>query len=114
MPPRHGALHEMVLRAHYTALQWKSAHIPSPLLPDPEPYGWKWDTEMQLYDAVMTKLLPAPESTIELTVFGCRTGCHTNECKCLKNGGLRCTEMCKCENCKNVESENLINLMIMI
>ena len=110
MPPTYRALHEKVLRAHYTALQWKTAHIHSLLLPDPGPYGWKWDTEMQLYDVGMTKLPPASKSIIDLTVFDCKTGCNTSMLKCLKNGGLKSTEMFICENCENVESEDLINL----
>ena len=65
---------------------------------------------MQLNDAVITKLLPEPESIIKLTVCGCKTGCNNNMRKCLKNGGLKRTEMCKCENCENVESEDLIDL----
>ena len=72
MPHIYGALHEKVLRAHYTALQWKSEQIPSPLLPDM--YGWKWDTEMQLYGTVMAKLLPAQESIIELFPVAKLTG----------------------------------------
>ena len=86
MPPTYGTLHEKVLCGDYAALQWKSAHIPSSLFPDPEEYGWKWNTEMQLYDFVMTKLPSAPESIIELTVCDCKTGCNTNRCKCMKNG----------------------------
>ena len=78
-----------------TALKWKSAHIPSPLLSNPEQYGWKWNIEMHLYDAVMTKLLPTPESIIR--------------CIYLKNGRLKRTGMCKCGNCKNVELKDLIN-----
>ena len=27
-----------------------------------------------------------------------------------KNERLKCKEMCKCKNCKNIESEDLINL----
>ena len=27
MPPTYGALHEKILRSHFTALQWKSAHL---------------------------------------------------------------------------------------
>ena len=37
--PTSGTLHQKVLRAHYTSLQWNSAHIPSPQFPDPEDYG---------------------------------------------------------------------------
>ena len=49
-----------------------------------------------MYDAIMKTLPPAPESIIELTAYGCKTGCNTSRCKCLKNGGLKCTEMGKC------------------
>ena len=110
MSPNSGTLYQKLLRAHYTSLQWKSDHIPSPQLPDPKDHGWKWDNQHQLYDAIMTTLPPAPESIIELTECGCKTGCNTNRCKCLKNGGLKCTKMCKCYNCENVESEDFLNL----
>ena len=39
MPLTSGALYQKVLRVHYTSLEWNSAHIPSPQLPDPEDYG---------------------------------------------------------------------------
>ena len=39
MPPTYGALPEKILRIHFTALQWKLAHLPEPSLPDPEEYG---------------------------------------------------------------------------
>ena len=29
------------MRAHFTALQWKSLQLLSPELPDPNGYGWK-------------------------------------------------------------------------
>ena len=95
MPPTYGALHEKILRSHFTALQWKSAHLPEPSLPDPEEYGWIWSDYCQVYDAVMTKLPPAPETIIELTVCSCKTSCKTNRCQCKKNGDLNCTEMYK-------------------
>ena len=79
-------------------------------MPDPEVYGWKWDNPNQMYYAIMTTLPPTAESIIELTVCGCSIGFNSNRCKCLKNGGLKCTEMCKCYNCKNVESEDFLNL----
>ena len=94
MPPTYGALREKTLRTYFAALQWKSAHLPEPSLPDPEEYGWIWNDDFQMYDAVMTKLPPAPETIVELTVCSCETGCTTNRCKCKKNGDLKCTEMC--------------------
>ena len=35
----------------------------------------------------------------------CKTGCNTNRSKCKKKNVLKCTEMCKCVNCRNTESE---------
>ena len=43
---------------------------------------------MQLYGASMTKLLPALESIIEITVCGGKTDCNSNRCKMKKNEGL--------------------------
>ena len=63
-----------------------------------------------MYDAIMTALPPALESITELIVCGCKTGYNTSQCKCLKNEGLKCTEMCKCYNCENVKSEEFLNL----
>ena len=54
MPPTYGALHEKILRSHFTALQWKSAHLPEPSLRDPEEDGWIWNDDCQVHDAVMT------------------------------------------------------------
>ena len=76
LPPTREAFCQKVFRAHYTALQWKSSHLPSPSLPDPEDYGWKWDSKNSLYEAIMTTLLPAPEMIIDLTVCQCKTKCH--------------------------------------
>ena len=78
MPPISGKLYQKVLRVHYTPLEWNSPHIPSPQLPHPEDYGWKWDNQHQMYDAIMPTLLPAPEFIIKLTVCRCKTGCNTN------------------------------------
>ena len=36
LPPTKMALDQGFLPAHYTALTWKSAHISSPILPDPK------------------------------------------------------------------------------
>ena len=109
MPPTYGTLKEKIKRAHFTALQWNSSHVPDPSLPDPEEYGWKWNDGIQLYDAVMTTLPPAPENIIELTMCNCKTGYKTNRCKCRKISNLKCTELCKCDSCENTDSD-LINI----
>ena len=62
-----------------------------------------------MFETVMTKLVPAPESILHLTVCNCKTKCVTNRCKCRKNG-LNCCEMCGFENCENDEKDEEIFL----
>ena len=104
LPHTLAALKEKVSRAHYITLQWKSAHINSPTLPDPNHYGWLFDKKDQVFEPVMTSLAPAPESIIHLPTCNCKTNCFTNRCKCQKNG-LNCSEMCQCENRENDEKD---------
>ena len=49
---------------------------------------------------ILTDNLPAPIYLIELSAGGCKTGCKTNPCKCMKSG-FTCTNMCKCVQCEN-------------
>ena len=86
LPPTSETFRENVLRVHYTALQWKSSHLPSPLLPDPGDYGWKWDSSSSPYEAVTTTLSLASETIIHLIVCNCETSCATVRCKCRKSG----------------------------
>ena len=109
LPPTKETLRQKVLRAHYTTLVWKSSHLPSPTLPDPVLYGWKLKSTGDMYEAVTTTLLPAPESIIHLSVCGCTTKCITLRCKCRKNN-LKCSDMCKCNECLNTEQEDLMSL----
>ena len=62
LPPTHKAFRQMLMRAHFTALQWKSSHLLSTELPDPNEYGWKWDETKEIFEPVMTKNPPAPDS----------------------------------------------------
>ena len=105
LPPTKSTLEQKILRAHYTALTWKSSHISSPILPNPEEYGWKWNDSNKTYDPVMTNNPPAPETIIELSMCQCKTGCSNQRCRCKKND-LLCTEMCLCVNCINDGSDN--------
>ena len=50
--------------------------------------------------AILTVNLPAPVALIKLSACGCKTGCKTNHCKCMKNG-FTCTDMCKCAQYEN-------------
>ena len=105
LPPTRKAFEQKILRAHFTALQWKSSHISSPLLPDPNDFGWKWNDADCLYEPVMTTNLPAPESIIELSSCACKGGCDSGRCRCRKNS-LLCSKMCSCDNCQNNEEDD--------
>ena len=104
LPPTREAFRQTVLRAHHTTLQWKFSHISSPVLPDPENFGWKWDDDNSIYEPIMTTLLPAPESVIDLSMCRCGTKCENLLCKCRTNG-LNCSEMCLCIDCGNMDRD---------
>ena len=91
-PPTLAAVNEKVSRAHYITLEWKSAHINSPSLPDPNDYGWLFHEKDQVLEPAMTSLALAPESIIHLTVCNCKTNCSTNWFRCRKSG-LNCSVM---------------------
>ena len=61
---------------------WNNDKVPNPNIPSPENYGWKKDGDKWV--PVMTTMLPAPESIIEMV-----------KCGCVKQGkaGLTCTEL---------------------
>ena len=64
LPPTKSTLCEKILRLHYTSLVWKSAHLPSPVLPDPKGFGWRLNSYEKSNESIMTKNLPALESVI--------------------------------------------------
>ena len=84
LPPTKSTLREKILRPHYTSLVWKSAHLPSPVLPHPKEFGWRWNSSEKSYESIMTKKLPAPEPVIELCKCKCKTGCISLRSMCKK------------------------------
>ena len=70
-------------------------------LPDVTNYGWRL-TDNKLVP-VPTDKPPAPEAIVELSLCKCKTNCVSNRCVCKKNG-LRCTELCFCNDCENDEA----------
>ena len=104
LPPTEAAFKQMILRSHFTAMQWKSSHLPTPILPDPNEYGWTWSELHEIYEPIMTTNMPVPQSIIELIACGCKSDCSTDRCRCHKNN-LRCTEMCRCDKCENSEND---------
>ena len=52
----------------------------------------------------MTTNPPTPDSVMELMSCGCKKGCQMDRCHCRKNE-LLCTEMCRCKDCRNTDTE---------
>ena len=105
LPPTKSTLREKILRSHYTSLVWKSAHLPSAVLPDRKEFGWTCNSTEKSQEAVMTKKLPAPESVIELCICQCKTVWSSLRCMSKKKSML-CTERCLCVDCCSDENDN--------
>ena len=74
----------------------EKSHIPHQDLSDPADYGQKWSSSPSWYGSGD---YTTPESVIHLTMCGCKTMCKKN--------GLKCSELCKCQDCETLEHEDL-------
>lgn len=64
LPPTHKAFRQMLMRNHFTALQWKSSHLVSPVLPDPN--DLKCVETKKIFEPVMAKNPMIQGSIMEL------------------------------------------------
>ena len=85
-----------IAKVNFISMRDKSYNERSQSLPPIEENGWI--LEEGLYMPVKCLLPPAPKAVIELTKCGCKTGCKSLVCTCLKNG-LPCSPICKCYSC---------------
>ena len=101
LPPTRAAFLPHITRVNFICMRDKSYNRMIPLLPPIEENGWT--IEEGLYMPVKCLFPPAPKAVIELTKCGCKTGCKSLVCACLKNG-LPCTPICKCYSyvCENM------------
>ena len=60
-PLTSSALRFAIYRSHLVCNTWKRSLFPAPLYLNPEEYGWKYNTNNNSYEAVMTDQLPAPK-----------------------------------------------------
>ena len=103
LPPTPSALKFHIKRANYICGLWKS--LSSNFNPEIEgPTDNGWEEQDGRFLAIMTDQLPAPEYSIELNSCNCKkTKCTKGKCGCSRNG-LKCTDLCKCIDCENVET----------
>ena len=72
--------------------------------PDLDPLQYGWEMKGQELQPVFTPpgQLAAPDEVLNIVSCGCKTGCKTALCSCVKFN-LACSEFCKCmqANCQN-------------
>lgn len=94
IPPTRDALMQHIKRAAYQAYVWSQTLVVSPTLPSPSDCGWK--LEGSDWHPVWMTLPEADKCCPELIRCGCKTGCTTRRCKCVRTS-LKCTALCSCE-----------------
>ena len=95
IPPTFDALLQHTRRAVYQAgFVWSQSLVLKPKLPCPSAWGWQM-TENSWSPVWMT-IPDASKCCPELKKCGCKTGCITRRCRCVKDG-LQCTALCACD-----------------
>lgn len=105
LPPNLDSLICHTRRANYQAAIHRRCLQRMINAPSPTAYGWK-TTDNLLVTEWNTQPI-APDSLLKQIACGCKkTSCEEgNKCSCRSNG-LKCTELCKCLNCCNVQETN--------
>lgn len=98
LPPCSDSLQKHSIRANYQAAVWHRSLECRPQIPEPDGYGWKCDNGELNIDWMSGE--PAPKAVLELLSCQCKKTCELPNCMCLSNG-LRCTDMCKLQECTN-------------
>lgn len=99
LPPNHDSLEQHIKRANYQCYIWRHAEQAQMNLPCFSQYGWRLDNDGNVLCHWMN-LPPAPDSVLEFVSCKCTKGCLNNRCSCVK-ATLPCTDLCKCNGCKN-------------
>ena len=102
LPPCQDTLRNHCQRANYQAAVWRRSLQNSPVLPSPIGYGWFMKEECLALDWISGE--PAPKAVLELLSYQCNRLCQLPNCTYLANG-LRCTALCKLQDCANQEEE---------
>lgn len=100
LPPNKDAFEQHLQRSHYYATKMKSARKPFINVHPATDFGWNSN-----FEPIWNTKAAAPDTLINEISCGCKTGCSTNRCSCLKNE-ISCTNGLNCTNCaNNVASE---------
>lgn len=95
IPPTHDALLQHVKRAAYQSGHvWSQTLVVEPALPCPS--EWGWHLENAKWHPLWMTIPEADKCCPELLRCGCKTGCITRRCKCVR-ANFKCTALCSCE-----------------
>jgi hypothetical protein len=98
LPPTCDSLLQHICHANYQAAIWLQSLDAEMTIPPIDENGWRlYDGELHI---VWMTTPPAPDSLLECINCGCKTGCKTQRCSCMK-GVLQCTDVCTCVGCTN-------------
>ncbi len=90
-------------RAHFQTALWKAADMSSPPDLDPLQYGWEMNGPELQPVYTLPGQLAVPDEVLNLVSCGCKNGCKTALCSCVKFT-LTCSEFLKCmgqASCQN-------------
>ena len=93
LPPSQEALKQHIKRACFQSNCWNKALFSNQVLPSPA--DWEWKLGATGWEPLWTILPEASLSCYELIHCGCKEGCTTRQCKCVK-AALQCTALCSC------------------
>lgn len=105
LPPSFEALWRHWLRSNWVSHYWSQATQNSYTILDITAFGWKLSDgriEMDWDDECNTSRV-SDHVQLLLRGCGCKKGCNTRRCSCLKSG-KHCGPGCTCRNCQNVAS----------
>ena len=95
LPPTMAAFKLNCQCAPFQTALWKAAGMSSPPHLDPLQYGWEMNGSELRPVYTPSGQLAAPDEVLNLVSCGCKTGCRTALCSCVKFT-LPCSEFCKC------------------
>ncbi|KAK3753762.1 hypothetical protein QZH41_016442, partial [Actinostola sp. cb2023] len=103
LPPCNDTLCKHSLRANYQAAVWRRSLQRCPEIPSPVGSGWCTEDDKLVVDWMGVQ--PAPKAVLQLLSCQCSRSCKLPSCSCLVNG-LRCTDMCRLQDCTNRHGED--------
>lgn len=109
LPPTTGALDQHIERVRVQSQVWSQSTIMWQQLFNPLLHGY-YESDSGRILPITSKILPAPQSIIELVRCQCKTNCSSQRCSCRRHN-LSCTDLCLCgTDCENDVDSNAMTV----